>query len=67
LAALRGQIYVIKKGDNLSEIAQNFNIPLTALIRCNDLDPRRPIHPGNELIICVGKKKKANTSKKRAD
>jgi hypothetical protein len=67
LAELRGQIYVIKKGDNLSQIAENFNIPLSALISCNDLDPRRSIYPGNELIICVGKKKKAKVSKKRSD
>jgi membrane-bound lytic murein transglycosylase D len=46
------QVYVIKKGDNLSLIAENLNIPLSALIICNDLDPRRPIHPGGKLFIC---------------
>jgi len=52
LAEKRGQIYVIKRGDNLSSIAENLNIPLSTLIICNDLDPRRPIHPGDELFIC---------------
>jgi hypothetical protein len=52
LADKREQVYVIKKGDNLSLIAENLNIPLSSLIICNDLDPRRPIHPGGELFIC---------------
>ncbi|UCD86251.1 MAG: transglycosylase SLT domain-containing protein [Desulfobacterales bacterium] len=53
LAELRGRIYVIEKGDSLSLIAGKFNIPLSALIIWNDLDPRSPIYPGNELIICT--------------
>jgi hypothetical protein len=52
LAELEGWIYVIEKGDNLSLIAGKFNVPLSALIIWNDLDPRRPIYPGNKLIIC---------------
>lgn len=52
LADKREQVYVIKKGDSLSIIAENLNIPLSTLLICNDLDPRRPIHPGDELFIC---------------
>ena len=64
LAELRGQIYVIKKGDSLSLIAEEFGMPLSALIKCNDLDPRRPIHPGEELIICSGKTRPSAAKKK---
>jgi hypothetical protein len=52
LANKREQIYVIKKGDSLSVIAENLNVPLSTLLICNDLDPRQPIHPGGELFIC---------------
>ena len=52
LAEKRGQIYVVKRGDNLSTIAENLNIPLSTLLICNDLDPNRPIYPGRELFIC---------------
>lgn len=65
LAELRGQIYVIRKGDNLSLIAEKFDMPLHALIICNDLDPRRPIYPGNELIICTGDKKTSAVKKQQ--
>lgn len=45
------QIYVVKEGDSLSTIADRFDIPLTSLILWNRLNPRRPIHPGQRLVI----------------
>jgi hypothetical protein len=45
------QFYVIKEGDNLSVIADHFNIPLPALIIWNNLNPKKHIHPGDRLII----------------
>ncbi len=47
----KGRIYVVKPGDNLSSIAQRFDIPLLALILWNDLDYKESIHPGDRLII----------------
>lgn len=48
----RGQrIYIVKRGDHLSAIAAKFNVPLPALIRWNGLDPGKPIHPGDRLVI----------------
>ena len=44
-------VYVVKKGDNLSNIAQKFDVPLAALLIWNRLDLRRPIHPGERIII----------------
>ena len=45
------RIYVVKKGDNLSKIAEKFDVPLAALIIWNHIDLKRPIYPGNRLII----------------
>ena len=45
------RIYVIKEGDNLSSIAEKFNVPLPALIIWNRIDLNKPIHPGDRLII----------------
>ena len=51
LADQKESIYVVKKGDNLSSIADRFGVPLVAIIFWNRLDPSKPIHPGDELII----------------
>lgn len=51
LADKKERIYVIKKGDTLTSIADKFDIPLPALIMWNRLDPRKPIRPGDRLII----------------
>ncbi len=45
------RIYVIKEGDNLSSIAQKFEVPLPALLIWNSIDFKEPIHPGDLLII----------------
>ncbi len=45
------RIYIVKEGDNLSSIAEQFRVPLPALLIWNRLDIRRPIHPGDRLII----------------
>lgn len=44
-------VYVIKKGDNLSDIADRFHVNLTALMTWNDLAPGRHIHPGEKIVI----------------
>jgi hypothetical protein len=45
------QIYVVREGDNLSSIADRFEVPLTSIIIWNRLNPRRHIHPGQRLVI----------------
>jgi membrane-bound lytic murein transglycosylase D len=45
------QIYVVRRGDNLSMIAQKFHVSLANLILWNRLDPRRSIRPGDRLIV----------------
>ncbi|MCK9275247.1 MAG: transglycosylase SLT domain-containing protein [Syntrophales bacterium] len=44
-------LYTVKKGDNLSIIADRFNVPLPALFLWNDLEIDEPIHPGDRLLI----------------
>jgi membrane-bound lytic murein transglycosylase D len=50
-AAQKESVYIVKKGDNLSSIAERFEIPLQALLIWNRLDLKSPIHPGDRLII----------------
>ncbi len=45
------RVYVVKEGDNLSDIAERFNVPLRALIIWNRLEKRKHIHPGDRLVI----------------
>jgi membrane-bound lytic murein transglycosylase D len=52
LAARDERVYVIKKGDNLTSIAEKSGVPLSALLIWNRIDPRQPIQPGDHLVIC---------------
>ena len=51
LKVQKERIYVVQNGDNLSLIAERFDIPLAALIIWNRIDLKRPIHPGEHLVI----------------
>jgi membrane-bound lytic murein transglycosylase D len=51
LAAKDERIYVIKKGDNLTSIAERSDVPLSALLIWNRIDPKQPIQPGDRLVI----------------
>ncbi|MCD4717333.1 MAG: transglycosylase SLT domain-containing protein [Desulfobacterales bacterium] len=53
--AQKERVYIVKKGDNLSSIAERFGIPLVTLIIWNRIDIKRPIHPGDRLIIYTNK------------
>jgi hypothetical protein len=44
-------VYVVKEGDNLTAIADRFNVSLSELAEWNRLDVKRPIHPGMRLVI----------------
>jgi len=45
------RVYIVKSGDNLSTIAEQFRVPLPAILIWNRIDLNRPIHPGDRLII----------------
>jgi len=51
VSSLKGSVYIVKPGDNLSMIAERFGVPLLALVIWNGLDVTRPIHPGDRLVI----------------
>jgi hypothetical protein len=44
-------VYIVKEGDSLSTIAEQFNVPLPSLLAWNDLNFNSYIHPGEELVI----------------
>jgi hypothetical protein len=45
------RVYVVQPGDNLSTIAEQFRVPLPAILIWNRIDLNQPIHPGDRLII----------------
>lgn len=50
-AARKEIVYVVKRGEYLSAIAERFNVALSDLLRWNNLRYNSPIHPGQRLII----------------
>jgi hypothetical protein len=51
LEARKEKVYIVKRGDNLSSIAERFGVPLASLIIWNRIDIKQPIHPGDCLTI----------------
>ncbi len=45
------RIYVVKRGDNLTLIADRFGVPLSSILIWNRIDAKDPIHPGDRLRI----------------
>jgi membrane-bound lytic murein transglycosylase D len=50
-SAEKERVYIVKEGDNLSSIAEKYDIPIKTLLIWNNIDYNRPIHPGDRLII----------------
>lgn len=50
-APIRGNTYIVEHGDNLSLIAQRSGMSVSALAAANNIDPSRPIQPGQELQV----------------
>ncbi len=44
-------VYIVKKGDNLTAIAERHNVPLPSLFIWNRLKVNQHIHPGDRLVI----------------
>ncbi|QTA85005.1 lytic transglycosylase domain-containing protein [Desulfonema magnum] len=47
----RKKIYVVRRGDSLSNIAAKFNVPMSKILRWNQLRHKNHIVPGQRLII----------------
>ncbi len=45
------RIYIVQPGDNLSTIAEQFRVPLAAILIWNRIDLKSPLYPGDRLII----------------
>ena len=45
------RIYIVQPGDNLSTIAEQFRVPLAAILIWNRIGLNSPLHPGDRLII----------------
>ena len=52
-AVVREIRYKVKNGDSLATIARKFNLSVRAIANWNTLDPKKYIHPGQELIIYI--------------
>lgn len=44
-------VYVVKRGDTLTAIANRYNVSLTKVKSWNDLDGRKSIYPGQRIVI----------------
>ena len=51
LAEKKERVYTIKKGDNLSNIAARFNVPVKAIMIWNGMNGVKKLAPGDKLII----------------
>jgi hypothetical protein len=51
VSAKKDSVYVVRRGDSLSAIAERYGVPLLSLVIWNRLDVRRPIHPGQKLVV----------------
>lgn len=45
------RIYIVQPGDNLSTIAEQFRVPLAAILIWNRINLNSPLHPGDRLVI----------------
>ena len=53
----QAHIYIVERGDNLTTIAERFNVPLPALLIWNRLSLRKHIHPGDRILVYPQKKR----------
>jgi membrane-bound lytic murein transglycosylase D len=45
------RVYVVRRGDTLSSIADKFGVSVNSLVIWNHINPREPIYPGDRLVI----------------
>jgi hypothetical protein len=45
------RVYIVKPNDNLSTIAEQFQVPLSAILIWNRIGVDHLLHPGDRLII----------------
>jgi membrane-bound lytic murein transglycosylase D len=45
------KFHVVKPGESLTGIAQQYNMPLASLLRLNNFPFKKVIHPGDRLLV----------------
>jgi hypothetical protein len=51
LADRKANMYVVRKGESLSMIAQRFNVPVQAIAAWNRISTKTKLNPGERLIV----------------
>jgi len=54
LAERKQVVHVVAKGESLGRIAEQYGVPVQDIERWNEISRRRPIHPGQQLVIRSG-------------
>jgi LysM repeat protein len=62
LTERKESVYTIKKGDNLSNIAARFNVPVKAIMIWNGITNGKKVTPGDKLIIFSKNQKTENNN-----
>ncbi|NRA31953.1 MAG: LysM peptidoglycan-binding domain-containing protein [Polyangiaceae bacterium] len=52
--AFLSQVHIVRKGGNLIRIAKRYGSTVAAIAGKNGINPKRPIYPGQKLIIPIG-------------
>ena len=60
--ATKTRSHVVKSGQTLSGIAHSYGLGTQALIRANGLNPKKPIQPGQKLVIPARAKGESSSS-----
>jgi membrane-bound lytic murein transglycosylase D len=51
LADRKANVYVVKKGESLSMIAERFNVPVQAIAAWNRMSIKKKLNPGDRLVV----------------
>jgi len=51
MAGLKQRVHVVQKGESLGRIAENYDVSIRDIETWNHISRKRPIHPGQRLII----------------
>lgn len=62
LSQINGEIYVVRQGDILSEIATRFNVSIDSLLEANSLDNPDFVFVGQRLFLPAGASETSNSS-----
>ncbi len=53
-AGMKQFVHVVGRGESLGRIAERYGVSIRDIERWNNISRRRPIHPGQKLVILQG-------------